>query len=72
MDVGTYFTQVFWLVVVFSMLYIIVIREGGIIEKISGILKVRRKRSMGEVVVESGVEEGGEEAKKVLEIMKMH
>jgi len=44
LDIATYSTQVFWLIVVGSIFYGVMVGKGGVVKNMSRMLKVRRKR----------------------------
>ena len=56
LDIATYMSQVFWLMVIFMGLYVLVASEGGILESISKMVKARSKMLKGvEAITESEV-----------------
>jgi hypothetical protein len=65
MDIGTYVTQIVWLLIVLGILYVGIIKEEGLLENISRVLKVRGKRKG-----DKGVKEEERKEEKILEIIR--
>ncbi len=71
LDVVTYMSQIFWLVITLSVLFMVMGSEGGIVEKVSKVLKVRSMRLSTKKERESSSSIGESKGKKLIEILKM-